>query len=773
MLDTLRSIVREVSAATDRDQAVAIIVRRVKEAMGVDGCSVYLIDTAGSHYVLMATDGLNPAVVGKFRFGRNEGIVGFVGERQEPVNLENASDHPRFRYSPELGADPYHAFLGVPLIHFRRVLGVLVTRLRIRRLFNSDEVAFLVTIGAQLAGAINHATAGDAISRLLSEQPQLQPFPFVQGIAATPGVGIGTIVLCSPLSNLVSVPDREPQDIDAEEAAFRAAVVAVRKELRAGGERLAAALPTEARAVLDAYMTLLDGDRLITDTIKRVRAGNWAPGALRDTIAEYAQVFDQMEDPYLRARAEDIRGIGRRVLIRLQSYIRNPTRYPQCCILVGEEISIARIAEVPVGQLSGIVCTRGSVFSHAAILAQALGIPAVMGIGDLPLWRLEGANIVVDGYQGHIFINPSPAVLDEFQRLVREEEELSAELEALRDLPAETADCARVLLYSNVALLSDITPSLNNGAEGVGLYRTEFTFMMRDRFPSEDEQYQAYRKVLESFAPKPVTIRTLDVGGDKSLLYFPTDEHNSSLGWRGIRISLDHPELFLIQLRAMLRANAGLDNLQILFPMISSVDEVDEALGLLERAYRELQEEAEAAARPRVGAMIEVPSAVYLAEVLAGRLDFLSIGTNDLTQYLLAVDRNNARVANLYESLHPAVIRAIYQTIQAAHQCAKPVSVCGEMAGDPAGVILLLGMGIDSLSMASPRLPRAKRVIRSFTQHHAHELLQEALGMSNATAIRSLLNGALRQAGLEMLVKAKLRKTMPVNAERLMPLLPV
>lgn len=209
MLDTLRSIVREVSAATDRDQALAIIVRRVKEAMGVDGCSVYLIDTAGSHYVLMATDGLNPAVVGKFRFGCNEGIVGFVGERQEPVNLENASDHPRFRHSPELGADPYHAFLGVPLIHFRRVLGVLVTRLRIRRLFNSDEVAFLVTIGAQLAGAINHAIAGDAISRLLSEQPQ--PLPLVQGIAATPGVGIGTIVLCSPLSNLVSVPDREPQ----------------------------------------------------------------------------------------------------------------------------------------------------------------------------------------------------------------------------------------------------------------------------------------------------------------------------------------------------------------------------------------------------------------------------------------------------------------------------------------------------------------------------------------------------------------------------------
>jgi phosphotransferase system enzyme I (PtsP) len=375
---------------------------------------------------------------------------------------------PRFRYSPELGADPYHAFLGVPLIHFRRVLGVLVTRLRIRRLFNSDEVAFLVTIGAQLAGAINHATAGDAISRLLSEQPQ--PLALVQGIAATPGVGIGTIVLCSPLSNLVSVPDREPQDIDAEEAAFRAALVAVRKELRAGGERLAAALPTEARAVLDAYMTLLDGDHLITDTIKRVRAGNWAPGALRDTIAEYAQVFDQMEDSYLRARAEDIRGIGRRVLIRLQSYVSNPTRYPQSCILVGEEISIARIAEVPVGQLSGIVCTRGSVFSHAAILARALGIPAVMGIGDLPLGRLEGVNIVVDGYQGRIFINPSAAVLDEFQRLVREEEELSAELEALRDLPAETTDCARVLLYSNVALLSDITPSLNNAADRIYLY---------------------------------------------------------------------------------------------------------------------------------------------------------------------------------------------------------------------------------------------------------------------------------------------------------------
>ncbi|MEO7558513.1 MAG: putative PEP-binding protein, partial [Gammaproteobacteria bacterium] len=302
-------------------------------------------------------------------------------------------------------------------------------------------------------------------------------------------------------------------------------------------------------------------------------------------------------------------------------------------------------------------------------------------------------------------------------------------------------------------LLSDLSISQNSDVEGIGLYRTEFPFMVRERFPGEEEQRLIYRQVLEAFSPKPVTLRTLDVGGDKSLPYFPIHEDNPFLGWRGIRITLDHPEIFLVQLRAMLCASTGLTNLHVLLPMISTVAEVDDALKLLRRAYEELIDAGESIVMPRVGVMIEVPSAVYQADIIAKRVDFLSVGTNDLTQYLLAVDRNNARVAELYDSLHPAVLQALMQVVAGAHRHHKPVTVCGEMAGDPASAILLLGMGIDSLSMSVVSLPRVKWVMRNFTRVQAQRLLEEVLQFEDAHAIRRHLNKALEHAGLGSLIR--------------------
>ena len=513
-------------------------------------------------------------------------------------------------------------------------------------------------------------------------------------------------------------------------------------------------LPGDVHGLFDVYAMFVTNDQLVAETVQRIRSGQWAPAALRDTIAEHARVFDQMDDPYLQARGEDIRAIGRRILYRMRVATHEKRPYPERCVLVGEEVSIARIADVPQGRLAGIVCMRGSAYSHTAIMARALGVPAVMGVGSLPLARLEGVDIVVDGYQARVFIDPSPSAREEFERLMREEEDLSAALSDLRDLPAETPDGVRLPLYVNTGLISDLVPALNSGAEGIGLHRTEFPFMVRDTFPGEEDQYQIYRHILEAFSPRPVTLRTLDVGGDKTLPYFRVHEHNPFLGWRGIRLTLDHPEIFLAQLRAMLRANAGLGNLQVLFPMVSRVAEVDEALALIERAYQELIEEARPAARPRVGVMVEVPSAVYLADALAARVDFLSIGTNDLTQYLLAVDRNNARVASLFDDLHPAVIRALRDVVQRAHDCGKPVSVCGELAGDPAGAILLLGMGIDSLSMSASRLPRVKWAIRTMSAALARTLLEQASAAEDEAAIHRLLNGALEQAGLHVLVRS-------------------
>lgn len=455
-----------------------------------------------------------------------------------------------------------------------------------------------------------------------------------------------------------------------------------------------------------------------------------------------------MEEPYLRARAEDIRDIGRRVLIPLQAEVKASRQYPERCILVGEAVGITEIVAVPGDRLAGVVSQRGSALSHAAVLTRALGIPAVVGLAALPIGRVDGREAVVDGDQGRVYLQPSPAVAAAYQLRVREAEALAARLGALRDEPAETPDGVRVPLQVNIGLIAELAPALASGAEGIGLFRTEFAFLARETFPAEDEQYLLYRTVLESFAPKPVTLRTLDVGGDKSLPYFPMVEDNPFLGCRGIRFTLDHPEIFLIQLRAMLRANAGLHNLQVLFPMIGRVDEMDEALGLLTRAYRELVAEGQAVAKPRVGAMIEVPSAVYLAGALAKRVDFLSVGTNDLTQYLLAVDRNNAAVATPDDSLHPAVLYAVRHVIEEAHHQGKPVGVCGELAGDPAGALLLLGMGADALSMNSTRLTGVKWTVRHFTVQQARALLDEALALEDGFAIHRLLDGALEEAGL-------------------------
>jgi len=750
MLKTLRRIVQDVTAARDLDEVLAIAVRHIQKALAVEVTSVYLTDFERREHVLMITAGLRPEAVGTVRLGMHDGLVGLVAERAEPVNLDDAHEHPRFRFFPESGEERFHAFLGVPVIHQRRVLGVLVVQRKLKRRFTEDKVTFLITLAAQLAGAIAHAEASDGSSaERLRHSPTQR---FIQGVPGAPGVGIGTAVVVCPTADLGAVPDRSTDDPDAEIRAFRTAVAAARAELKQMGKRLSRALPAEERALFDAYALLLDSDSLIQGTIDRIRTGQWAQGALRDVIQDHARKFDDMDDDYLRERAEDIREIGRRILTQLQNRANVARRYPRRTVLVGEEIAAAHLADVPLKRIAAVVTAKGSSSSHVAILARAMGIPAVMGVAEMSMSKLDGRDVIADGFMGRLYVQPTPAVRREYTRLARQDSRLSQELQSLRDLPAQTPDGVHVPLYVNTGLLADVTPSLKSGADGIGLYRTEFPFMIRDRFPGEDEQRQIYRQVLAAFSPRPVTLRTLDVGGDKALPYFPVHEDNPFLGWRGIRISLDHPDIFLTQIRAMLRASEGLENLHLLLPMISDVSELDEALRLLDQAMGELAEEGCNLTRPKVGVMIEVPSAVYQADSLAQRVDFFSVGTNDLTQYLLAVDRNNARVAKLFNTLHPAVLRALMQVVEAGHRHGRPVSVCGEMGGDPAAVLLLLGMGIDSLSMTVAGLPRVKWVIRTVSRRKARNLLRKALEMDDAHAIRAMLNRALERAGLGSLV---------------------
>ncbi|MFQ5487761.1 MAG: putative PEP-binding protein, partial [Gammaproteobacteria bacterium] len=533
MLFSLRRLVNEVNAARDLEQALEIIVSSVKQEMTADVCSVYLFDPAADQYVLMASDGLNPSAVGRVRFPCGEGLVSVVGETGEPLNLDNAPDHPRYRFIAETGEARYHAFLGVPIIHHRQVMGILVVRQHSQRLFAEDEVAFLLTVASQLAGAIAHAEASGGLS-MFSGAGALVKRP-IDGLPGAPGVGVGTAVVVYPPATLEAVPDRRVEDVESEVAVFRRALAAARADIEELSQRMGEALGAEDRALFDAYLLMLDSKSMKEKIIERIRGGSWAAGALRDTIQEHARIFDDMDDAYLSERAGDVRDLGRRVLMHLQSGAVRQLDYPERTILVGDEITVTMLSQVPTDKMAGVVSVTGSISSHVAILARALGIPAVVGADDLPVSRMDGRDLIVDGYQGRVFIAPPAAIRAEYLRLAREEEELVAGLEALRHEPAVTPDGIRVPLYANTGLLSDITPSLTRGAEGVGLYRTEFPFMMRNRFPGEEEQRHIYRQVLESFAPCPVVLRTLDIGGDKSLSYFPIEEDNPFLGWRRTR----------------------------------------------------------------------------------------------------------------------------------------------------------------------------------------------------------------------------------------------
>jgi phosphotransferase system enzyme I (PtsP) len=752
-LDSLSRIVREVSLAANLEEALQVIVIQTRKIMAVDVCSVYLTESDGSH-VLMATQGLHPDAVGQVRLVSGEGLVGLVAERAEPVNLENAATHPRFKFIPGSGEEPFRAFLGVPVLHQRELLGVLVAQQKAARQFNEADVSFLFTLAAQLAGVIAHARAIGALRRPKSGRNANTSGRYITGIPGAPGVALGKGIVIYSAADLDTVPERQTVDPKEEERVFRLAVEHVSQEMQSLGNHLERPLAHEYRALLKAYAMLAGSQSLVETAVERIRAGEWAPSAFSAVIKEQARRFEAMEDSYLRERANDLREIGRRILGYLQDAAPVNVEYPENTILIGENLSAMDLAEVPTERLAGVISAHGSGFSHVAILAHAMGIPAVMGISKGNIGQLDQRKLILDGYQGRVYLEPSVPVRREFARLAREERQLTEELKCLRELPAETLDGFRVHLYANVGLLADIEPSLAVGAEGVGLYRTELPFMVRDRFPTEEEQYGMYRQLLQAFAPRPVVLRVLDIGGDKFLSYFSIQETNPFLGWRGIRVVLDHPEIFLTQVRAALRAAEGLDNLNLLLPMISRVSELEEATCLVRQAYDELKNEGIQVMWPRMGAMIEVPAAVYQADALARRVDFLSIGTNDLAQYLLAVDRNNERVVGLYNSLHPAVLLAILKVVEVGRRYHKPVSVCGEMAGEPTAAVLLLGMGVDNLSINIGDLPRVKWVIRNFSQEHAKELLNRALQEEKPEPIHEMLFKALDGLGLGGLIRA-------------------
>jgi phosphotransferase system enzyme I (PtsP) len=774
------SVLEDISALTARSEDLQETLQRIVEVVArranTDVCSLYILDPRAQRLTLWATTGLSRTAIGKVTMSVEEGLTGMAIEKLEPVMAVDAITHPRYKFFPETGEEKYHSFLGIPIVERGTPIGVLVVQTLRRRRFTPHEIRLLRAIAAQVGGIIVQARLLEDLKskekqrkeyrrRMVAAIKRLQAYEKtperseatrrgrvparLSGLPAAPGFGRGSAHLLQPPVSFALVEDTHADDPDDERRRFRRAVTESATEIETLKDRLSQRLPEFDTAIIDTHRMMLEDRGFLAKVEAAIGQGLTAEAALKRVVDDYLGQFVRMADGYLRDRAIDLKDVGLRILRNLLGVVEPERALAQDSVLVADELTLSDLAIVEHEHLQGIVLATGGVTSHASILARSFEIPTVVGAEHLTDHVHELDDMIVDGNSGVVYVNPPVDVAREYERLEREYRAFNRELETLKNLPAETTDGRRVSLYANIGLVADLMFAHRHGAEGIGLYRTEFPFLTYREFPDEEEQYELYARVVRAMEGRPITIRTLDVGADKYPGYMQVPrEDNPFLGWRSIRISLEMPELFKVQLRAILRVGV-LGRVRLMFPMISSVDEVRRAKELLEEAKDELRHEGrEFDASMPVGMMVEVPSAVSLANQLIREVDFFSIGTNDLIQYLLAVDRNNPRVAPLYEPLHPAVLSAVHETVQAAKGAGKWVGMCGEMASDPLCTVVLLGFGLDDLSMSPFFVPVIKRLIRSVPYSAARNIARDVLGMATVKEVKGYLFDGMKGLGI-------------------------
>jgi phosphotransferase system enzyme I (PtsP) len=747
----------------------------VAEHLSMEVCSIYVFDRERQQLTLFATTGLDQGSVGRVTMGVDEGLTGIVVQTLEPVMAIDALAHPRYKYFPETGEEKYHSFLGVPVVDRGHPVGVLIVQTSRRRRFTPAEVRLLKAIAVPVAGILARLRLHDtlatkererlayqermtaAIDQLKDYEAGQQPRPVVRpggltrlyGLGASPGFGIGRAHLMTATVSFGGASRERRHPEKREIGRLRGAVSRAIAELKRSKHRIQATVPEIDAAIFDAQQLMLQDESFLARIEALIREGLSAEAALGQTVEEFVRQFGALDNDYFKDRASDIKDIGQRVLQHLLGVGERQRQFSSAVILVAADVVLSDLAIVEQEDLRGMVLASGGVTSHASILAKSLEIPTVVGTEHAEEVIGEGDLLIVDGNSGVVFVNPTPDLVREYERLKRDYSAFNRDLESLRDLPAETVDGHVVTLSANIGLLADMNLARLHGAEAIGLYRTEVPFLSHRDFLTEEEQVELYIRVVDGMQGRPVTIRTLDLGADKypRYLHVPHEE-NPFLGWRSIRISLELPEVFKVQLRAILRASAC-GPVRMMFPMISSLEEIRRVKELLAEAEDDLRSSGQAFdPNMLVGMMMEVPAAVYLAPVLAPEVDFFSIGTNDLIQYVLAVDRNNRKVGPLYEPLHPAVIQCVANAVNAAKHAGKRVSICGEMAADPMCALLLVGLGLDDLSMGPFFIPIVKRLIRAASFETAQSLAEEALRLPTVKAIKSCVFEVMRDLGM-------------------------
>jgi phosphotransferase system enzyme I (PtsP) len=691
------------------------VVRLVANEMVAEVCSIYLL-RAGEVLELFATQGLNPSAVHRTRLRVGEGLVGDIAAHNRPLALDDAQTHPQYAYRPETGEEIYHSLAGVPIVRAGRVLGVLVVQNRTRRQYDEEEIETLQTIAMVLAELI---AAGHFVSPNEMQQVDgLGLLPLrVDGVQLTPGVAIGRAVLHEPR---ISIQKVVAEDVVLEAARFEEAAHGVREDV----DRMLEAHDMqsgEQREILETFRMFADDRGWLERVREAVASGLTAEAGVQRAFDDVRGRLGQSTDPYIRERLSDFQDLTNRLLLRLSGRAAvDPASLPDDMIIIARDMGPAELLDYDRTRLRGLVLEEGSAMSHVAIVARALDIPVV--------GRVEpGDSIVVDGDNAQVLVRPAEDILQTIYAAIDARAERRRKYAALRDLPSATRDQARISLHMNAGLLIDMQHLEETGADGVGLYRTEIPFMVRSEFPDVDAQTWLYSRVLDVADGRPVTFRTLDVGGDKVLPYVGAfGDDNPAMGWRAIRIGLDRPAMLRRQLRALIQGANGRP-LSVMFPMIAEVSELLSARRLLdlelERTRRRGQAEPE---RLRVGVMFEVPALAWQLDSLLPHVDFISVGTNDLLQFLFAADRGNARLAGRYDSLSPPMLRLLHFVVNKVRPAGVDLAVCGEMAGRPLEALALLAVGVRTLSMAPGSIGPVKAMIRSLD-------LGEVTGFMSAT----------------------------------------
>src|SRR5690348_2455258 len=745
LLRRLREVMAEPVSAQDRlDKIVVLIAAN----MVAEVCSVYVLRVDGT-LELYATEGLKREAVHETVLKSDEGLVGLVASEAKPINLSDAKTHPAFSFRPETGEEIYHSFLGVPILRAGNTLGVLVVQNRARRTYTEEEEEALQTTSMVMAEMI----ASGELSALArpGAEPAARHAMQIRGASLSDGIALGHVVLHEPrvvITNVIA------DDVPGELKRLDTAITKLRADLDRLVEHRDVVDGGEHRDVLEAYRMFSYDQGWLHKIREAVTTGLTAEAGVERVQSDTRARMLRASDPYLRERLHDMDDLANRLMRVLSGKNHAPSReqLPENAILVARSMGPAALLDYDRKRLRGLVLEEGGPTSHVSIVARALGIPTVGEIDNATGLAEPGDAIIVDGSTGAVHMRPPPDIESAYGERVKLRARRQAQYRALRDRPCRTKDGQIITLMINAGLAIDLPHIEETGAAGIGLFRTELQFMVANTFPRTSEQLSLYRSVLDAAGKRPVTFRTLDIGGDKVLPYMRNvEEENPALGWRAIRLGLDRPGLLRSQVRALLRAGSG-RALKIMFPMISTVHEFDQAKDLVERELTHLRRHGHKLPdQVEVGSMVEVPSLLYQLDELLERVDFLSIGSNDLVQFLYAIDRGNPRVSGRFDALSAPVLRALKDIADKARAHGKPATVCGELASQPLGALALVAIGYRSLSLTASAVGPVKAMLFDVDCRKAAAFLCPLVEKSTGgTPIRAQLEKFTAENGLQV-----------------------